>query len=206
MHLIQLNANVEGWRIFTARKADPAFQEFSKKVFRRDNYTCRFCNFQAREYQEVVNFDQNYQNNKLSNLVTACCFCTQCFFLESVGISGYGGGTLIYLPEISQTNLNSFCHVLFCAIANNTDYKNTAQNIYRTFKLRSQLVETQFGDGTSNPAILGQLLLESYPSQSLDVQNILKDLRLLPSRASFKMQIERWAATALRELATEETN
>lgn len=206
MHLIQLNANVEGWRIFTARKADPVFQEFSKKVFRRDNYTCRFCNFQAREYQEVVNFDQNYQNNKLSNLVTACCFCTQCFFLESVGISGYGGGTLIYLPEISQTNLNSFCHVLFCAIANNTDYKNTAQNIYRTFKLRSQLVETQFGDGTSNPAILGQLLLESYPGQSLDVQNILKDLRLLPSRASFKMQIERWAATALRELATEETN
>jgi intracellular multiplication protein IcmJ len=92
---IKLNANPGGWRIYTARKSDPAFANFSKKILRRDNYTCQYCGFQAREYQEIVNLDQNYHNNKISNLVTACCFCTQCFFLESVGVSGYGGGTLI---------------------------------------------------------------------------------------------------------------
>jgi intracellular multiplication protein IcmJ len=205
VHTLKLNANVEGWRVFTARKADPAFQAFSKKVLRRDNYTCRFCGFQARDYQEIVNFDQNYHNNKLSNLVTACCFCAQCFFLESVGIGGYGGGTLICLPEISQAQLNSFCHVLFCAIANDTEYKNTAQNVYRSFKLRSQLVDEQLGEGTSNPAVLGQLLLESDAKQQIDTDLILKDLRLLPSRAGFKTQIERWAATALHELAADGT-
>lgn len=205
MYPIKLNANPEGWRIYTARKNDPTFQSFSKKVLRRDNYTCQFCGFQAREYQEIVNLDQNYHNNKLSNLVTSCCFCAQCFFLESVGLGGYGGGTLVYLPEISQNNLDSFCHVLFCAIANDTGYKNTAQNIYRTFKLRSQVVENQFGEGSSNPAMFGQLLIDSRAKETGASLEALDQLRLLPSRANFREQIERWAATALSELSSGES-
>jgi intracellular multiplication protein IcmJ len=201
---LQLNANPEGWRIFSARKADKAFLAFSKKVYRRDNYACQFCGFQAREYQEIINVDQNYFNNKLSNLATACCFCTQCFFLDAVGVGGYGGGTLIYMPEISQNNLDSFCHVLFCAIANDTGYKNTAQNIYRSFKLRAQAIEEQFGEGTSNPGIFGQLLIESRSKESQYYDTLMNDLRLLPSRAAFRTQIERWAETALSELAVEE--
>lgn len=186
-----------------ARKNDAAFHAFSKKVLRRDNYTCQFCGFQAREYQEIINLDQNYYNNKISNLATACCFCAQCFFLESVGVGGYGGGTLVYLPEITQNNLDSFCHVLFCAIANDTGYKNTAQGIYRSFKLRAQNVEEQFGEGTSTPAVFGQLLVESRAKELESYEAILADLRLLPSRASFRAQIERWAATALSELSGE---
>lgn len=200
---IKLNVNPEGWRIFTARKADAAFLAFSKKVFRRDNYACQFCGFQAREFQEIINIDQNYHNNKLSNLVTSCCFCAQCFFLDSIGVGGYGGGTLIYLPEITQNNLDSFCHVLFCAITNDTGYKSTAQAIYRSFKLRAQNVEEQFGEGTSAPSTFGQLLIESRAKESEYYDAVLQELRLLPSRASFRTQIERWAETALSELAAE---
>lgn len=67
-------------------------------------------------------------------------------FIESVGVGGYGGGTLVYLPELSQAELNSLCHVLFCAITNDTGYKSSAQNIYRGFKFRSQMVEEKFGE------------------------------------------------------------
>ncbi len=203
MYPLKLSMNPEGWRAFTARKQDPAFQNFGKKVLRRDNYACQFCGFQARDYQEVINIDQNYVNNKLSNLVTACCFCTQCFFLESVGVGGFGGGSLIYLPEISQNNLDSFCHVIFCAIANDTGYKTTSQSIYRSLKIRTQMVEEQFGEGCSTPSVLGQLLIETKAKTSGSIDKILHDLRLLPSRASFKEQIERWAATALSELSAE---
>src|ERR1700730_2887415 len=114
MYPVELKVQPGAWRLFVTRKEDPAFRKFSEKVFKRDNYTCQYCGFQAKEFQEVVNIDQNYRNNKLTNLVTACCFCAQCFFLDAVGVS-YGGGTLIYMPEISQTELNSFCHILFCA-------------------------------------------------------------------------------------------
>lgn len=200
---IQLQAKPGVWRIHTARKADKAFLAFQKKIFIRDKYTCQFCGFQAKLFQEVVNIDGDYQNNKVSNLATACCFCEQCFFLDSVGMADYGGGSLIYLPEISQGELNSFCHVLFCAITNNTGYKSSAQTLYRSFKFRSQAVEDKYGEGTSDPAVFGQLLIDLNITDFQTNQTIFKNIRLLPSRAKFRNQIEKWAQAALDEIADE---
>ncbi len=200
---IHLQAKSGAWRIFTARKGDKSFLAFQKKVFVRDRYTCQFCGFQAKLFQEVVNVDGDYTNNKVSNLATACCFCAQCFFLESVGMGDYGGGTLVYLPEMTQGELNSFCHVLFCAITNNTGYKSSAQTLYRTFKFRSQIIEDKYGEGTSDPAVFGQLLIDSEITDYQTTELIFQHMRLLPSRAKFRNQIEQWAQAALDEIATE---
>ncbi len=199
--LIRLKASAGAWRLYSARHADPRFKAFEKKVFDRDQYTCRFCGFQARLFQEVINLDGNYTHNKLENLATACCFCAQCFFVESVGVGGYGGGSLIYLPELSQSELNSLCHVLFCAITNDTGYKSTAQGIYRSLKFRTQPIEEKFGEGTSDPAIFGRLLIDSGYAEPEKAEPIFRDMRLLPSRAKFRRQIESWAAGALEEVA-----
>lgn len=201
MYPLELSAKQGTWRLFAARKADPAFLAFSKKVWARDQYTCQFCGFQANDYQEVVNLDQNYLNNRLSNLVTACCFCAQCFFLDAVGRSDYGGGLLIYLPEIDQASLNSFCHILFCAIVSNTTYKSSAQAIYRNFKFRNQPIEEQFGEGTSNPSVFGQIMLETRVDSPALKEALHQSVRLLPSLGRFKVQIEHWATTAFKELS-----
>ena len=197
---LKLMASPGAWRLYSARKIDPRFKSFEKKVFQRDHYTCQFCGFQARLYQDIVNLDGNYSRNQFENLATACCFCAQCFFIESVGVGGYGGGTLVYLPELSQAELNSLCHVLFCAITNDTGYKNSAQTIYRSFKFRSQVVEEKFGEGTSDPSILGHLLIDSGPVSMENSEKIFRNIRLLPSRAKFRKQIELWAASALEEI------
>jgi intracellular multiplication protein IcmJ len=198
---IQLMATPGAWRLYSARRSDENFKSFEKKILDRDNYTCQFCGFQAKLYQDVINVDGNYNNNKLSNLSTACCFCSQCFFIESVGVGGYGGGTLIYLPELTQPQLNSLCHVLFCAITNDTGYKSSAQTIYLGFKVRSQQVEDKFGEGTSDPAIFGHLLIDSATLDSEKLSKVFNGIRLLPSRAKFRKQIEGWAANALEEIA-----
>lgn len=192
---LELRASHGAWRQYSARKVDPKFEAYQAKILRRDQYRCQYCGFQAGIYQDIVNIDGDFSNNKLSNLAVACCFCAQCFFIESVGAGGYGGGTLIYLPEMTQAELNSLCHVLFCAITNNTGYKTTAQTVYRSFKFRAQIVEEKFGEGTSDPAVLGQLIIDSNinPDQ---MKQIFTNIRLLPSRAKFRTQIERWAATA----------
>ncbi|EKD73046.1 MAG: hypothetical protein ACD_45C00474G0004 [uncultured bacterium] len=204
MHDLQLAVNLSGWRLFVRRREDKAFLPVAEKIYQRDNYTCQYCAFQARQYQEIVNIDQNYRNNKLSNLITACCFCSQCLFIESVGLDEMGGGQLIYLPEMSQANLNSFCHVLFCAMGNGTGYQDSAQAIYRGFKFRSQQIENKFGNSTSNPALFGQLILEHRAKHpELKIDDMLKDMRLLPSYVKFKIQLEAWAAAALEELAEE---
>ncbi|HHE7629301.1 TPA: type IVB secretion system protein IcmJDotN [Legionella pneumophila] len=198
---LKLIASPGSWRLYSARKIDERFKSYEQKIFQRDRYTCQFCGFQARLYQDIVNLDGDYTNNRLSNLVTACCFCAQCFFVESVGVGGYGGGTLIYLPELTQAELNSLCHVLFCAITNDTGYKSSAQNIYRSFKFRSQIVEEKFGEGTSDPAIFGQLMIDSGVNSEEIREKLFKNIRLLPSRAKFRKQIEKWAASVLEEIA-----
>ena len=203
MHELQLAVNLSGWRIFVRRKDDKAFLPVAKRVLERDNYTCQYCGFQAKEYQEIVNLDGNYTHNKLSNMVTACCFCSQCLFLQAVGLDEMGGGQLVYLPEMSQADLNSFCHVLFCAMGNSSGYQDSAQSIYRSFKFRSQIIENKFGSGTSQPNVMGQLILEHkerFPDQEI---HLLKDLRLLPSNVKFKVQLDAWAAAALEELGAE---
>lgn len=203
MHELKLAVNLNGWRLFVRRREDKAFLPVAKRVYERDHYICQYCGFQAKQYQEIVNIDGNYTHNKTSNMITACCFCVQCLFIESIGLDDMGGGQLIYLPEMSQADLNSFCHVLFCAMGNGTGYQDSSQAIYRGLKFRSQPIENKFGAGTSNPSILGQLLLE-HEVKSPDVPlNLLDDLRLLPSYAKFKVQLDAWAAAALEELAAE---
>lgn len=203
MYPLTLHSIPAAYRLFASRKADEKFLKFSQRVLERDAYTCQFCGFQARKFQEVVNLDMNYQNNKLSNMVTACCFCSQCFFMEAIGKGDYGGGILIYLPEISQSALNALSHVLFCAIANATDYRMDAQNIYRSLKMRSKIVEQKLGEGMSNPSLIGQALIQA----STDLKTTpnppwLSMLRLLPARAKFSKQIEGWAKDALSEMST----
>lgn len=203
MYELNLAVNLNGWRIFVRRREDKSFAPVAEKILNRDSYTCQYCGFQAKEYQEIVNLDGNYMNNKFSNLITSCCFCMQCLFIESIGMDEMGGGQLIYLPEMSQSELNSFSHVLFCAMGNGTGYQESAQSIYRSFKFRSQLIENKFGPGTSNPSILGQLLLEYQVKSPGRESEVLKDLRLLPSYTKFKVQLDAWAAAALEELAAE---
>jgi intracellular multiplication protein IcmJ len=205
MHDLQLAVNLTGWRIFIRRREDKAFLPVATRVYERDGYTCQFCGFQAKEFQEIVNLDGNYTNNKLSNMVTACCFCSQCLFLETLGMDDMGGGQLIYAPELSQADLNSFCHVLFCAMGNGTGYQESAQAIYRGFKFRSQVIENKFGTGTSNPATFGQMLLEHKIQNPGTEFEFMKDVRLLPSYTKFKVQLDAWAAAALEELSTEDT-
>jgi intracellular multiplication protein IcmJ len=194
MHELKLAVNLAGWRVFVRRKADKAFLPVEQRIFDRDAYTC---------HQEVINLDGNYTRNKLSNMITACCFCVQCLFLQSVGLDEMGGGQLIYLPEMSQADLNSFCHVLFCALGNSTGYQESAQSIYRSLKFRSQIVDNKFGSGTSNPTVFGQMVIEyqeRFPDKPIE---IMKDLRLLPAHTKFKVQLDAWSQAALKELEEE---
>lgn len=202
MRPLSLQASPANWQRFIARRLSPGFLKVAEQIWRRDRYTCQYCEFQAKEYMDVVNHDQNYSNNKAANLVTACGFCSQCFFLESVGLDDISGGQLIFLPEISQEQLNSFCHVLFCAMSSKAQYQDNAQIVYRNLKARNKPVEAVLGDGGSDPRKLGAVLVEYQALPTAQTpQHFLKDIRLLPLQAKFSKQLEVWAKSAMSSVA-----
>lgn len=199
---IELAATANNWRLFMLRRADPAFLAFQQKIHARDRYTCQFCRFQAKENLETINLNGNYAENKRDNLVTACGLCAQCFFLEAVGKSDFGGGVLIYLPEIRQSELNALCHVIFASIAYRLKNATHAKNIYRSLKLRAQLIEEKVGEGLSNPAQFGQMLIDASEQKKPAIQDtIVKTFRLLPNMARFSMEILNWSQMGLSALS-----
>jgi intracellular multiplication protein IcmJ len=180
------------------RKADKAFLNFQEKILQRDNHTCQFCGFQANQHLDVVNLDNNFHNNKRSNLATACPFCVQCFFLESVGQRDFGGASIVLLPEMGQNQLNALCHVLFSQMANSSQFNTQAKNIYRSLKLRAQLVEKQVGEGMSKPAVYGRLLVEVGGEKAVHVhRKLTQQIRLLPLVECFTAQIQDWSLAAI---------
>ena len=177
LYPLTLSIDPKGWHIFSLRKADPAFRKFQEKVFARDNNVCQFCTFQGTGYFDVINIDGNYNNNKISNMASSCAFCTQSHFIESAGQSNEGGGTLIYAPGMSQNQLNSLCHVVFCAIKNDTGYKNSATSIYRNLKFAGRPIENTFGKGSSDPIAFAKMLIETDANVKEAEEKILKDIK-----------------------------
>ena len=193
---LNLRFSKGSYEVFSKREATKGFDSFKQKIFERDHHKCLFCGFRATKHMWVVNKDGNYRNNKMSNMATACPLCKQCLFVEHVNAMA-GGGILIYLPEISQADLNGLCHSLFCAIANATIHERTAQDTYNAFKLRSNPVEKAYGEGRSDPKIFGEMVLNT-PLDRIDAiaSEVLKDLRLLPKLTDFKQQIQDWSQDA----------
>lgn len=197
---ITLTARRGNFKKFMSRKQNAKFQTVQKQVFARDEYTCLYCGFQSQDYMELVNIDQNYDNNKMSNMATACSFCTQCFFLDSVGTMPQTGGFVVFIPELSQADLNNFCRVLFCSMDKETIYKNKLHSVYMSLKERAQDVEKNFGPQTSTPKIFGQSLIDSQPTVEQLNHDALQHLRLLPNRKDFKKEIEYWKKTVFANI------
>lgn len=199
---ISLTAQRGNWQRFMARKApsNKAFQAAKEKVFARDQNTCRYCGFYSLEYQELVNIDQDYSNNTFNNLATACSFCSQCFFLDGIGMDGKTGGTVIHLPEISQSDLNHFCRAVYCSLLRDPPYKGKLSAVLLTLQDRGKAVEDVFGPSSQEPMMFGQSLIDSQLTPEQLKHPIFSELRLLPARKVFKTQAEYWKVNQFSHL------
>jgi intracellular multiplication protein IcmJ len=196
---LAIGLNADQWPIYAKREIDPAFNKVKASACQRDRHICQYCDFQSIRHMDVANLDGNYKNNQLANLITACPFCMQCHFLHMAGKTEKSGGKIIFLPNVTQSQLNALCHVLFCAIVNGTSYAQEAQNTLNQLRLRSNKVDTVLGKGLSEPSMLGQMLLDTpiKKNKAEIIHATLKDLRLLPSMKKFERFVGQWSKEAL---------
>lgn len=192
MNVLKLNIDPKGWSLFNKRKADKAFQRYTNKVFALYENTCGYCGFKDNISLEVLNRDNDYNNNKISNMIAGCKICTQCHFVQDCNLSKVGGGDLIYMPELSQHEINGLCHSIFKSIYLEDKNKSVSQSIYRKLKYRRKIFENIFGENYSDPSLFSNIIQECGISLLDGSSENIKNVRLLPSYIKFLDLISEW--------------
>lgn len=150
----------------------PPSKPETEKILNRDGYTCRFCGFSSAHYQRVVPTSDGY--------VTACTFCEQVVALERAGLMG--GGILIWLPEISQAELNHIARAAYIA-RDDEDQTDMADAAARAIDaLAARRTEAKKRLGTDDPLVLATVLHENLTDkESAAAAKKLDGVRLLPN-------------------------
>lgn len=178
--------------------ADEGFKKMRPMALDRDNNTCVFCKFSSPKWQEVHHLDDDHTNNDLKNLKTVCPLCHQVHHLGFAGLRK--SGIVVYMPEISQVNLNNLVRSIWIAIVCKEDpWAEVASEIYDGLKSRAndtdKILKKYFSNFETKPSdpltvanALSALDDESYEKRG----NLVRDLRLLPLPHPFMSQIEFW--------------
>ena len=148
----------------------PPSKTQAEKLLKRDDFTCRFCGFRSLQFQRVVPFEKDY--------VTACNFCEQVISLERAGIAS--SGVLIWLPEISQAELNHIVRAIYVARADeDSEISKAAERAFDA--LMARRVDAKKRLGSEDPLLLSTVLHENLTKKErVAAVKKLDGVRLLP--------------------------
>lgn len=159
------------------------------KIIERDNHTCQACGWVSRQWQEIHHRNHDHSDHREKNLITLCPLCHQVFHLPQAASTN--GGTIIWLPEVEQRELNLICMALFVALRQaKGKWASSARAIQGIFESRAAVAEDFLG--RSNPGFLAQSLLRLRPEQFENRAHLTRALRLLPHPSRFQAEIEYW--------------
>lgn len=204
MKEILLSATRESWQVPSHHGGETdgskRMKEVRSKVLSRDGGRCFFCDFTSQKWQEVHHISDNHDDYSMSNLATTCPLCHQCHHLGVAGSSG--GGKIIWLPEMSQTELNHLCRAIFVASFddNDTTMGASARSILAALESRANFLEQHFAPGASDPGLLGQVFLAFKKEEYERRGDFLKNIRMLALPGRFQAQTKYWRDTVYRDI------
>lgn len=172
------------------------------KILKRDNYVCQGCGWRSEEFQELHHRDGDHSNYRESNLETLCPLCHQLFHPSAATISG--GGFMIWLPELTQAELNRLSFPLFWAYTAGPSHPlhSVARSTYAMLEQRR--VELESHVGKSDAASFGQMLLRLSPQAYANRATALAPIKMLASPKRFQVEIEYWGAILSKQRSAEE--
>ncbi len=151
--------------------------ERRQKLHERDNHTCQCCGFRSLKYQEILFVNGVAADLRPENTVTACMFCQQCFSLGQV--SEMRSGVLIWLPEISQTDLHHIARAIYVARISQGPVADAARRCVDTLMQRREDVRSRLG--TDDPFILSTVLRDYISDGAYEARTRkLEGIRLFP--------------------------
>lgn len=146
----------------------------TEKTLHRDGFTCRCCGFTSKRFQRVVADPVSLQDDKA--FVTVCTFCEMALALDRAGPTS--GALLIWLPELTQAELNHTLRALYVAKASKTPLASAA---LRTLEvLTARRAEAKKRLGTDDPLILATALIEAIDDDAYAARTAkLEGIRLM---------------------------
>ncbi|QQR68483.1 MAG: type IV secretion protein DotN [Alphaproteobacteria bacterium] len=164
-------------QFFQGTRAD--WQTLTGAVMERDGHVCQVCGFVSRRFQKIRRVE-GAKGRAADSWMTICPQCDQCLSLESV--AGMRSGTLIWLPEISQVELNHVTRALLTA----RTHPSASSELKAAAKAGYDSLLTRRGDakrrlGTDDPAILACVMMENMDDAAYAARAAkLEGVRLLP--------------------------
>lgn len=213
MEVLRLNVKRTAWRSSDphSAEADQAFAEVREEVHARDGSRCRFCGFThygarprgAPLLLQVHHRDDDHHNNTPANLITVDSLCHA---YHHIGFAGaFHDARLMIMPELSPAVVNIVHRAMwaarYCYVqSENDETKREAMEPLLQLANRWEEVvthriaelETQLGAGTSQPAVVGSMMLR-FGDRELNEFNSLLDtcgVRLAHQATSFVAETE----------------
>lgn len=183
---LTLQAHNNNWERFNQRRQRPAYKKVRDKILHRDNFTCRFCQLRSDDL-EVINYDGYYSNNVDKNLICACILCARCTLLDAYPLDYTGNDRIIYLPELSQEQLNQLCQVIFCKLQSSGEAAYNAKMLLAQLQDRADWLDQRTDCKLSHPAIFVHYL----QNQKRDLA-LVNRLRWLPDPQDYQAQAKHW--------------
>ena len=172
------------------------------KILKRDNYTCQGCGWRAKNFQEIHHKNHNHGDFRESNLEVLCPLCHQVFHLSTASISS--GGYLIWLPEISQAQLNRLLFPLFSTLKSGQAHPffSVAKAVYTILEMRKVFLENQIG--RSDPGVFGQMLLNLSKEEYENRHKTMSAIKMMANPSRFETEIDYWKAMIDKEKTPEQ--
>lgn len=171
---------------------------FRQSILVRDNHTCKFCGFHSQKFMDSAPKDGNPYHLSNENMVTACTFCN--LSLNTGAIGGNEKGLIIFLPQLSQAELNWLVHACALSQKNGGRLSTVSTALYGELESLALKADSIWGEGISSPTSLTGVFY-SLSTQHYKVRNqLFYGLRFLPNIDLFENEIDYWFETSYEKM------
>uniref|UniRef100_UPI0013C3021C HNH endonuclease n=1 Tax=Facilibium subflavum TaxID=2219058 RepID=UPI0013C3021C len=172
---LTLQAYFGNWSLFQKRKKTKLMQQLKPELYAQSKGYCQYCDDKLTiEAAEVINHNGDYTDNHFDNFRLVCQLCAKACLLDAYPLEYEGEDRILFLPELSQMQLNHLLRALQRLIDEGEQKAFDAKLIYAQLLERAELL-----DQISNAKLSSPGIFVHYFNQKYCDQNFIKKLRFL---------------------------
>lgn len=192
--LLPLSFHVKAgnWKKFQNRRKSLNYQNIRELILNDYSHKCAYCGYQATNL-ELVNKNHDYQDRTRQNIVPCCSLCLPVLLVDGYGQDPDFQGTIIYLPELSQIQLNHLLRASVAILHKHNLYQTKLNDVFANLDERKEYMEKILGKNSHKVEFFAQGLLDIFLNEQKMAHLLFKHLRYLPDKNILKKQAEEYS-------------